>query len=57
MAKKMISLEISDDLREALRIMAFKESINISALIRRILEESLCEILAEVKASKEDNKE
>jgi hypothetical protein len=54
MAKKMISLEISDDLREALRIMAFKESINISALIRRILEESLCEILAEVKASKED---
>ena len=52
MAKKMISLEISDELREALRVEAFKNSINISALIRKILEESLKDTLEEVKASK-----
>jgi plasmid stability protein len=38
MAKKMISLEISDELREALRVEAFKRSLSISALIRQILE-------------------
>ena len=54
MAKKMISLEISDELREALRIEAFKKSINISALIRKILEDLLKETIEEVKASKED---
>jgi hypothetical protein len=41
MAKKMISLEISDELREALRIEAFKRSVSISAVIRQLLEESL----------------
>ena len=41
MAKKMISLEISDELREALRVEAFKQSVSISALMRRILEEKL----------------
>ena len=41
MAKKMISLEISDELREALRVEAFKRSLNISALIRQLLEEAL----------------
>ena len=41
MAKKMISLEISNELREALRIEAFKRSLSISALIRQLLEESL----------------
>jgi predicted transcriptional regulator len=41
MAKKMISFEISDELREALRIEAFKRSISISAVIRQLLEESL----------------
>ena len=41
MAKKMISLEISDELREALRIEAFKQSRSISAVIRQILEEKL----------------
>jgi hypothetical protein len=39
--KKMISLEISDDLRERLRVEAFKRSINLSALIRQLLEEAL----------------
>jgi plasmid stability protein len=41
MAKKMISLEISDELREALRIEAFKRSLSISALMRQLLEEAL----------------
>ena len=41
MAKKMISLEISDELREALRIEAFKQSLSISAVMRQILEEKL----------------
>ena len=41
MAKKMISLEISDELREALRVEAFKQSLSISAVMRQILEEKL----------------
>jgi plasmid stability protein len=41
MAKKMISLEISDELREALRIEAFKRSVSISAVMRQLLEEAL----------------
>ena len=48
MAKKMISLEISDELREALRVEAFKQSLSISALIRQVLEEKLL---------KEDNRD
>lgn len=56
MAKKMISLEISDELREALRIEAFKNNVNISALIRKILEEQLRDTLNEIlgKESKAD---
>jgi len=41
MAKKMISLEIPDELREALRVEAFKRSTSISALIRQLLSEAL----------------
>ena len=41
MAKKMISFEISDELREALRIEAFKRSLSISALIRQLLQTAL----------------
>jgi plasmid stability protein len=41
MAKKMISLEISDELREALRVEAFRRSLSISALMRQLLEEAL----------------
>ena len=37
----MISLEISDELREALRVEAFKRSLSISALMRQLLEEAL----------------
>lgn len=47
--KKMISLEISDDMREELRLEAFKRKITISALIRQLLEESLKNINSENK--------
>ena len=41
MAKKMISLEVNEELKEALRVEAFKRSLSISALIRQILEKEL----------------
>lgn len=54
MGKKMISLEISDELREALRVEAFKRSLSISALMRQLLEEAL-QLPAEVKEKHEQN--
>lgn len=39
--KKMITLEASEELKEALRLAAFKKKISVSALIRQILEKSL----------------
>lgn len=51
MAKKMISLEISDELREALRVEAFKQSLSISAIIRQILEEKLFTASDEAKSN------
>lgn len=41
MQKKIISFEAPEELREALRIAAFKKSVSISALIREILEKHL----------------
>ena len=41
MAKKMISLEISDELKEALRVEAFKKNFTVSKLIRTVLEKEL----------------
>lgn len=41
MAKKMISLEMPEELKEALRVEAFKRSLSISALIRQLLIEAL----------------
>jgi len=41
MGKKIISFEITDTLREALRLEAFKRDVTISALIRQILEKEL----------------
>lgn len=41
MSKRMISFEISEELREALRIEAFNQSLSISAMIRQILEAKL----------------
>ncbi len=39
--KKIISLEISEQLRKALRVEAFNRDVTISALIRDILEKEL----------------
>lgn len=39
--KKIISLEITGNLREALRLEAFKRDVTVSALIREILEKEL----------------
>ena len=55
MAKKMISLEISDELREALRIEAFKRSLSISAVMRKILEERLLDITQNKENSNEQD--
>lgn len=41
MTKKIISLEVSDELKEALRIEAFNKAVTVSALIRQILETNL----------------
>ena len=41
MAKKMISLKSSDELKEALRVEAFKKNFTVSKLIRTILEKEL----------------
>jgi len=50
--KKMLSLEISNDLREALRVEAFHKNVTISALIRQILEKELKATLQETKKDK-----
>lgn len=50
--KKMISLEISDELREALRIEAFKRSLSMSALIRQLLES---QVLNKEESNNEQN--
>ena len=39
--KKIISLEISADLRKALRVEAFNRDVTVSALIRDILTKEL----------------
>lgn len=39
--KKIISLEISTELKEALRLEAYKRDVTVSALIRNLLEEKL----------------
>ena len=38
MHKKIVSFESSEELKEALRIAAFRKNVSISALIRDILE-------------------
>jgi plasmid stability protein len=41
MQKKIISFEASEELKEALRVEAFRKSVSISALIRKILEKEV----------------
>ena len=38
MCKKIVSFESSEELKEALRVAAFRKNISVSALIREILE-------------------
>ena len=45
--KKIISLEIPNTLKEALRVKAFQEEVPVSALIRQILEEQLQDTIKE----------
>lgn len=47
--KKMISLEISPELKEALRFEAFKQNLTVSALIRKTLEETYKDTINSVK--------
>ena len=47
--KKIISLEISNTLKEALRVRAFQEEMTVSALIRQILKEQLKDTINECK--------
>lgn len=47
--KKMISFEGTGDLKEALRIEAFKKETTVSALIRQILESQLQTTLKECR--------
>lgn len=58
MAKKIISLEIPDTLREALRIAAFNENKTVSALIRDTLAEKYSNIApSKTSADKTDSAE
>jgi plasmid stability protein len=41
MNKKIISFEAPSELKEALRVRAFRENTSISALIREILEQEV----------------
>lgn len=52
--KTMISLEISETLKEAIRQRAFVERLSISKWIRKVLEEILAE---EIKEISENNKD
>lgn len=56
--KRIISVEISDDLKEALRIEAFNRAITTSALIRQLLKEtpSLKKILKDLEDKKTEEK-
>lgn len=51
MEKRMLSLEISNELREALRKEAFIQNVSISKLIRTILEKEL-----KINTTDKDNK-
>ena len=48
--KKIISLEIPEDLRKALRVEAFNRDVTVSALIRDILAKEL-----KVSSRKDEN--
>ncbi len=45
--KKIISVEVPNILKEALRVQAFRKDVTVSALIRQILETQLADTLRE----------
>ena len=47
--KKIISVEITSCLKEALRIEAFNKEVTVSALIRQILEDQLKDTIEECR--------
>ena len=47
--KKIVRLEVSNELREALRIEAFHRATSVSALIRQILEKELQPTIEDIK--------
>lgn len=52
--KTMISLEISETLKEAIRIKAFNERLSVSKLIRKLLEEALVDEISKISENVED---
>ncbi len=52
--KTMISLEISETLKEAIRQKAFVERLSISKWIRKVLEETLAEEIKEISEKNKD---
>lgn len=52
--KTMISLEISETLKEAIRIKAFNERLSVSKLIRKLLEEALVDEINKISENVED---
>lgn len=57
MGKRIISVEISDELKEALRIIAFKQKLTVSAVIRNTLEAVYVKELEAVKADMSKNED
>lgn len=52
--KTMISLEISETLKEAIRIKAFNERLSVSKWIRKLLEETLAKEIKEISENTEN---
>lgn len=52
--KVMISLEISETLKEAIRIKSFNERLSVSKWIRKLLEEALADEIKEISENAEN---
>ena len=52
--KTMISLEISETLKEAIKIKAFNERLSVFKLIRKLLEEALVDEINKISENVED---
>ena len=52
--KVMISLEISETLKEAIRIKSFNERLSVSKWIRKLVEEALADEIKEISENAEN---